>query len=75
MSIAANSPRRGPASPYRVSSRVRSRAICATRISLWAKKSERSRFWQITRVAELPEMQDHFRLLQDLSALEKQVLV
>ena len=44
----------------------------------WAKKAERTQILELIkpRVEELPEMQDSFsELLQDLSALEKQVLV
>ena len=44
----------------------------------WAKKAERTQILELIkpRVEELPEMQDSFsELLQDLSAMEKQVLV
>ena len=55
------------------------RGICGNRaFPGWAKKAERTAILELIkpRVEELPEMQDSFsELLQDLSALEKQVLV
>src|SRR5205809_6561351 len=62
-----------------ISSRVRlARNLKQRAFPGWAKKAERTSILELIkpRVEELPEMQDSFtELLQDLSALEKQVLV
>src|SRR5207244_7823206 len=62
-----------------ISSRVRlARNLHNRAFPGWAKKAERTSILELIkpRVEELPEMQDSFsELLQDLSALEKQVLV
>ena len=69
----------GPHHQIVVSSRVRlARNLRHRAFPGWAKKVERSQILELIkpRVEELPEMQDAFsELLQDLSALEKQVLV
>ena len=69
----------GPHHQVVVSSRVRlARNLRHRAFPGWAKKAERTQILdQIKpRVEELPEMQDSFsEFLQDLSALEKQVLV
>src|SRR5450432_215843 len=69
----------GPHHQIVVSSRVRlARNLRQRAFPGWAKKAERSQILEQIkpRVEELPEMQDSFsELLQDLSALEKQVLV
>src|ERR1700750_3526890 len=69
----------GPHHQIVISSRVRrARNLRQRAFPGWAKKAERSQILELIkpRVEELPEMQDSFsELLQDLSALEKQVLV
>ncbi|HEX3816707.1 MAG TPA: protein arginine kinase [Chthoniobacterales bacterium] len=69
----------GPHHQVVVSSRVRlARNLRNRAFPGWAKKAERTQILELIkpRVEELPEMQDSFsELLQDLSALEKQVLV
>src|SRR5450432_1862845 len=69
----------GPHHQIVVSSRVRlARNLRQRAFPGWAKKAERMQILDLIkpRVEELPEMQDSFsELLQDLSALEKQVLV
>src|SRR5258707_13906762 len=69
----------GPHHQVVVSSRVRlARNLRNRDFPGWAKKAERTAILELIRphVEELPEMQDSFsELLQDLSALEKQVLV
>jgi protein arginine kinase len=69
----------GPHHQVVVSSRVRlARNLRQRPFPGWAKKAERSQILEQIKpqVEELPEMQDSFsELLQDLSALEKQVLV
>jgi protein arginine kinase len=69
----------GPHHQVVVSSRVRfARNLCNRAFPGWAKKAERTTILEQIkrRVEELPEMQDSFsELLQDLSSLEKQVLV
>src|SRR5450432_4375319 len=69
----------GPHHQIVVSSRVRlARNLRQRAFPGWAKKAERTQILEQIkpRVEELPEMQDSFsELLQDLSALEKQVLV
>src|SRR3989440_11736168 len=69
----------GPHHQIVVSSRVRlARNLRDRAFPGWAKKAERSAVLELIkpRVEKLPEMQDSFsELLQDLSALEKQVLV
>src|ERR1700694_5814970 len=69
----------GPHHQIVVSSRVRlARNLKERAFPGWAKKAERTQILELIkpRVEELPEMQDSFsELLQDLSALEKQVLV
>src|SRR5258707_8435669 len=69
----------GPHHQIVVSSRVRlARNLRNRDFPGWAKKAERTAILELIRphVEELPEMQDSFsELLQDLSALEKQVLV
>src|SRR5712671_2463104 len=69
----------GPHHQVVVSSRVRlARNLRRRPFPGWAKKAERTAILELIkpRVEELPEMQDSFsELLQDLSALEKQVLV
>src|SRR5450755_3641859 len=69
----------GPHHQIVISSRVRFARNLRTRaFPGWAKKAERSQILEEIkpRVEELTEMQDSFsELLQDLSALEKQVLV
>ncbi len=69
----------GPHHQVVVSSRVRlARNLRHRSFPGWAKKAERTLILEQIkpRVEELPEMQDSFsELLQDLSALEKQVLV
>src|SRR6187431_1404355 len=69
----------GPHHQIVVSSRVRlARNLRQRPFPGWAKKAERTQVLELIkpRVEELPEMQDSFsELLQDLSALEKQVLV
>ncbi|MEO8044802.1 MAG: protein arginine kinase [Spartobacteria bacterium] len=69
----------GPHHQVVVSSRVRlARNLRHRSFPGWAKKAERTQILELIkpRVEELPEMQDSFsELLQDLSALEKQVLV
>src|SRR5712671_7323377 len=69
----------GPHHQVVVSSRVRlARNLRRRAFPGWAKKAERTMILELIkpRVEELPEMQDSFsELLQDLSALEKQVLV
>src|SRR5450432_4632100 len=69
----------GPHHQIVVSSRVRlARNLRQRAFPGWAKKAERMQILELIkpRVEELPEMQDSFsELLQDLSALEKQVLV
>ena len=69
----------GPHHQIVVSSRVRlARNLRQRAFPGWAKKAERLQILEQIkpRVEELPEMQDSFsELLQDLSALEKQVLV
>src|SRR5881275_2829686 len=69
----------GPHHQIVISSRVRlARNLRHRPFPGWAKKAERSSILELIRsnVEALPEMQDSFsELLQDLSALEKQVLV
>jgi len=69
----------GPHHQIVISSRVRlARNLRQRAFPGWAKKAERTQILELIkpRVEELPEMQDSFsELLQDLSALEKQVLV
>jgi protein arginine kinase len=69
----------GPHHQVVVSSRVRlARNLRNRAFPGWAKKAERMAILELVkpRVEELPEMQESFsELLQDLSALEKQVLV
>src|SRR5215211_8004530 len=69
----------GPHHQIVVSSRVRlARNLRQRPFPGWAKKAERSQILELIkpRVEDLTEMQDSFsELLQDLSALEKQVLV
>src|SRR5437762_8521316 len=69
----------GPHHQIVVSSRVRlARNLRNRAFPGWAKKAERLAILELTkpRVEELPEMQDSFsEVLQDLSAVEKQVLV
>jgi protein arginine kinase len=69
----------GPHHQIVISSRVRlARNLCNRSFPGWAKKAERTAILELIkpRVEELMEMQDSFsELLQDLSALEKQVLV
>src|SRR5476649_780820 len=69
----------GPHHQIVISSRVRlARNLRQRAFPGWAKKAERMQILDLIkpRVEELPEMQDSFsELLQDLSALEKQVLV
>ena len=69
----------GPHHQIVVSSRVRlARNLRHRAFPGWAKKAERTQILELIkpRVEELTEMQDSFsELLQDLSALEKQVLV
>ena len=69
----------GPHHQIVVSSRVRlARNLRERPFPGWAKKAERTQILEQIKpqVEELPEMQDSFsELLQDLSALEKQVLV
>jgi protein arginine kinase len=69
----------GPHHQVVISSRVRlARNLRNRAFPGWAKKAERTAILELIkpRVEELTEMQDSFsELLQDLSALEKQVLV
>ena len=69
----------GPHHQIVISSRVRlARNLEERAFPGWAKKAERTQILEYVkpRVEELPEMQDSFsEQLQDLSALEKQVLV
>src|ERR1700694_1720792 len=69
----------GPPHQIAISSRVRrARNLRRRAFPGWEKKAERTAILELIkpRVEELPEMQDSFsELLQDLSALEKQVLV
>src|SRR5206468_10316252 len=69
----------GPHHQIVVSSRVRlARNLRNRAFPGWAKKAERTMIPELIkpRVEELPEMQEPFsELLQDFSALEKQVLV
>jgi protein arginine kinase len=69
----------GPHHQVVVSSRVRlARNLRHRAFPGWAKKTERTQVLELVKphVEALPEMQDSFsELLQDLSALEKQVLV
>src|SRR5207237_6608851 len=69
----------GPHSQIVVSSRVRlARNLKGHAFPGWAKKAERLQILEIIkpRVEELPEMTDAFSVYsQDLTALEKQVLV
>jgi protein arginine kinase len=69
----------GPHNQIVISSRVRlARNLRDRAFPGWAKKAERTQILELIkpRVEELPEMQDSFsEVLQDLSALEKQVLV
>ena len=69
----------GPHHQIVISSRVRlARNLRNRAFPGWAKKAERTAILELIkpRVEELPEMQDSFsEVLQDLSALEKQVLV
>src|ERR1700751_238226 len=69
----------GPHHQIVVSSRVRlARNLLNRAFPGWAKKAERTAILEQIRpkVEQLPEMQDAFsELLQDLSSLEKQVLV
>src|SRR3954451_16555463 len=69
----------GPHHQIVISSRVRlARNLRNRAFPGWAKKAERTSILEQIkpRVEELPEMQDSFsELLQDLSAMEKQVLV
>ena len=69
----------GPHHQIVISSRVRlARNLCNRAFPGWAKKAERTAILELIRprVEKLPEMQDSFsESLQDLSALDKQVLV
>src|SRR5450755_135415 len=69
----------GPHHQIVISSRVRlARNLRSRAFPGWAKKAERTAILDLIkpRVEDLPEMQDSFsELLQDLSAIEKQVLV
>src|SRR2546428_9155363 len=69
----------GPHHQIVISSRVRfARNLRNRAFPGWAKKAERTAILELIKpqVEELTEMQDSFsELLQDLSALEKQVLV
>src|SRR5205814_6897055 len=69
----------GPHHQVVISSRVRlARNLRHRAFPGWAKKAERTAILELIKphVEKLPEMQDSFsELLQDLSALEKQVLV
>src|SRR3989449_2709157 len=69
----------GPHHQVVISSRVRlARNLRHRAFPGWAKKAERTAVLELIKphVEKLPEMQDSFsELLQDLSALEKQVLV
>jgi len=69
----------GPHYQIVISSRIRlARNLRNRAFPGWAKKAERTAILELIkpRVEKLPEMQDSFsELLQDLSALEKQVLV
>src|SRR6476620_7524352 len=69
----------GPHHQIVISSRVRlARNLRNRPFPGWAKKAERTAVLELIkpRVEELPEMQDSFsEFLQDLSAMEKQVLV
>src|SRR6187200_2196575 len=69
----------GPHHQIVISSRVRlARNLRQRAFPGWAKKAERTQILELIKpeVEQLPEMQDSFsELLQDLSALEKQVLV
>src|SRR5438477_8108688 len=69
----------GPHHQIVISSRVRlARNLRNRAFPGWAKKAERTAILDLIkpRVEELPEMQDSFsEVLQDLSAVEKQVLV
>lgn len=69
----------GPHHQIVISSRVRfARNLRDRPFPGWAKKAERTAILELVkpRVEALPEMQDSFsELLQDLSAMEKQVLV
>src|SRR6187455_2046443 len=69
----------GPHHQIVISSRVRlARNLKQRAFPGWAKKAERTQVLELIkpRVEELSEMQDSFsELLQDLSAMEKQVLV
>src|SRR6476619_2748044 len=69
----------GPHHQVVVSSRVRlARNVRQRAVRGWAKKAERTQVLELVKphVEALSEMQDSFsELLQDLSALEKQVLV
>jgi protein arginine kinase len=69
----------GPHHQIVISTRVRfARNLRNRAFPGWAKKAERTAILDLIRprVEELPEMEDSFsELLQDLSALEKQVLV
>src|SRR5881296_2528550 len=69
----------GPHHQIVISSRVRlARNLRNRAFPGWAKKAERTAILELIKpyVEDLPEMQDSFsELLQDLSALEKQVLV
>ncbi len=69
----------GPHHQIVISSRVRlARNLRDRAFPGWAKKAERTAILELVkpRVEELPEMQDSFSaFLQDLSAMERQVLV
>src|SRR5438874_11750070 len=69
----------GPHHQIVISSRVRlARNLKQRAFPGWAKKAERTSILELIkpRVEELPEMQESFsELLQDLSALEKHMLV
>jgi protein arginine kinase len=69
----------GPHHQIVISSRVRlARNLRSRAFPGWAKKAERTAILDLIRprVEQLPEMQDSFsEMLQDLSAIEKQVLV
>src|ERR1700755_3071028 len=69
----------GPHHQIVISSRVRlARNLLNRAFPGWAKKAERTQILELIKphVEALPEMQDSFsELLQDLSALERQVLV
>src|SRR6266851_408749 len=69
----------GPHHRVVISSRIRlARNLRHRAFPGWAKKAERTSILELIkpRIEELPEMQDSFsELLQDLSAVEKQVLV